>query len=53
MAALSVAVIGGGIIGCAAAHELAERGCRVTLLERASPGAEASLVPFLPGRFPS
>jgi glycine oxidase len=37
-----VAVIGGGIIGCATAGELARRGCRVTLLERASPGAEAS-----------
>jgi glycine oxidase len=42
MAALSVAVIGGGIIGCATAAELARRGCRVILLERASPGGEAS-----------
>jgi glycine oxidase len=42
MGALTVAVIGGGIIGCATAGELAKRGCRVTLLERASPGAEAS-----------
>ncbi len=42
MAAPSVAVIGGGVIGCATAADLARRGCRVTLLERASPGAEAS-----------
>ena len=38
----SVLVIGGGIIGCAAALELAKRGCRVTLLERGAPGGEAS-----------
>jgi glycine oxidase len=42
MATPVVLVIGGGIIGCATAHALAERGCRVTLLERATPGAEAS-----------
>lgn len=42
MAAPTVAVIGGGVIGCATAAELAGRGCRVTLLERATPGAEAS-----------
>jgi glycine oxidase len=40
--ALSVVVIGGGIIGCSIAYELAKAGCRVTVLERATPGAEAS-----------
>ena len=37
-----VLVVGGGIIGCAAALELAGRGCRVTLLERSTLGGEAS-----------
>ena len=39
---LSVVIIGGGVMGCAAAHELARRGVRVTVLERSVPGAEAS-----------
>ncbi len=37
-----VAIVGGGIIGCALARELAGRGARVTILERKEPGAEAS-----------
>ncbi len=39
---MKVAVVGGGIIGCATAYELAKAGCAVTLFERATPGAEAS-----------
>ncbi|HEX7665312.1 MAG TPA: glycine oxidase ThiO [Polyangiaceae bacterium] len=39
---MRVAVIGGGVMGCATAVELAERGADVVLLERAIPGAEAS-----------
>ncbi len=39
---MKVLVVGGGIIGCATAYELAKAGCAVTLLERATPGAEAS-----------
>jgi glycine oxidase len=39
---MHVAIIGGGILGCASAEELAARGASVTLLERAIPGAEAS-----------
>ena len=38
----SAIVIGGGIIGCATACELARAGWRVILLERNRPGAEAS-----------
>jgi glycine oxidase len=37
-----VVVVGGGVIGCAAAWRLAQAGARVTVLERAIPGAEAS-----------
>ena len=39
---MRVLVVGGGIIGCATALELARAGCRVTVFERATPGAEAS-----------
>lgn len=38
----SVLIIGGGIIGCASALELAQAGCRVTLLERGTLGGESS-----------
>jgi len=37
-----VVVVGGGLIGCALAAELAARGRTVTVVERAEPGAEAS-----------
>ena len=39
---MKVLIVGGGIIGCAAAYELARAGCRVTLFERGTPGAESS-----------
>lgn len=39
---LRVVVLGGGVMGCAVAAELARGGCSVTVLERAVPGAEAS-----------
>ena len=39
---MKISVVGGGIIGCATAYELAKRGCAVTLFERGMPGAEAS-----------
>jgi glycine oxidase len=40
--ATDVAVIGGGIMGCAVALRLAQRGIGVTVIERGIPGAEAS-----------
>lgn len=37
-----VAVVGGGITGCATAYHLARAGCRVVLLDRSEVGTEAS-----------
>ncbi|HKF42538.1 MAG TPA: glycine oxidase ThiO [Thermoanaerobaculia bacterium] len=37
-----VAIVGGGVIGCALARELAGRGAAVTVIERGQPGGEAS-----------
>ncbi len=37
-----VVIVGGGIIGCAAAYELTKAGCAVTVIERGTVGAEAS-----------
>jgi glycine oxidase len=39
---VKVAIVGGGIMGCATALALAERGADAVVLERAVPGAEAS-----------
>lgn len=39
---MHVAVVGGGVIGCASAWELARARVTVTLVERSTPGAEAS-----------
>lgn len=39
-----VVIVGGGIIGCSLAESLAAAGCRVTVLEAATVGAEASSV---------
>ena len=44
----SVAVIGGGVAGLTAAHELAERGFRVTVYERKALGGKARSIP-VPG----
>ncbi|HWX48978.1 MAG TPA: FAD-binding oxidoreductase [Roseomonas sp.] len=40
--ATDVAVVGGGIVGCATALELAQQGLRVALFERGEPGREQS-----------
>jgi glycine oxidase len=39
---MRVIIVGGGVMGCASALALADRGADVVLLERAVPGAEAS-----------
>ncbi len=39
---MRVAIIGGGVIGCAIAYELARAGARVALLERGEVGGQAS-----------
>lgn len=41
-AGYDVAVIGGGVIGCAAARALADAGLRVVVIDRGEPGREAS-----------
>lgn len=52
---LDVIVIGGGVIGCAVAFELAEAGARVRLIDGRQPGAGASqasagiLAPYVEG----
>src|SRR4051812_14967810 len=43
-----VAVLGGGMAGLAAAHELAERGFKVTVFERKALGGKARSIP-VPG----
>ncbi|HVJ17506.1 MAG TPA: FAD-dependent oxidoreductase, partial [Polyangiaceae bacterium] len=40
--ATDVVIVGGGVMGCASAWLLAQRGLEVTVLERSVPGAEAS-----------
>src|SRR3954454_9209646 len=44
----SVAVLGGGVAGLSAAHELAERGFSVTVYEqRDAPGGKARSIPYV------
>src|SRR5437868_6655379 len=40
-----VAVLGGGVAGLTVAHELAERGFRVTVFEPKAPGGKARSIP--------
>jgi glycine oxidase len=42
MRSTDVAIVGGGVIGCAIARLLARRSVAVTLIERSRPGSEAS-----------
>jgi len=42
MAILDTVIVGGGIIGCSLARELASQGIRVAIIERGAPGQEAS-----------
>ncbi len=44
LAKSDIAIIGGGVIGCAAAYYLAKQGARVTIIERAAIGSGASSV---------
>lgn len=54
-AKLRVGIVGGGIIGCASAFELARRGADVTVFDRRSPGGGATqasagiLAPYIEG----
>lgn len=45
LAGLRVAVLGGGVAGLTAAHELAERGFQVTVYERKALGGKARSIP--------
>jgi glycine oxidase len=38
----AVVVVGGGLVGCCVAYRLAQRGVKVTVVERGHPGCEAS-----------
>src|SRR5688572_7468847 len=42
MPATDFIVVGGGVIGCACAYELARRGARVTLVDKSLPGRASS-----------